>query len=145
MGYVKSIIVPKKVYHYTRRENVESIMKEGKIYPADGLESWYCLTLDDLKQYLELTAMNEGQPYVDSDFQIKKYPKFIPENFVILELKPRYSDHWYYFYTSEYDKKINNSHTENPLDKIKICHKGTMEFKNSIKIIEMTELIKEAN
>lgn len=93
--YIVKISVPKIVYHYTTKADAESIIVDGKIYPADGSERWYSLTLDVLKTYIDLTIKNEGQAYIDSDGKIKTYGKFVPENYVILELKPRYSDHWY--------------------------------------------------
>lgn len=95
MNEFVKISVPKIVYHYTTKADAESIIVDGKIYPADGSERWYSLTLDVLKTYIDLTIKNEGQAYIDSNRKIKTYGKFVPENYVILELKPRYSDHWY--------------------------------------------------
>ena len=95
MNEFVKISVPKIVYHYTTKADAESIIVDGKIYSADGSERWYSLTLDVLKTYIDLTIKNEGQAYIDSNRKIKTYGKFVPENYVILELKPRYSDHWY--------------------------------------------------
>ena len=50
MPYIKSIHIPKKVYHYTKKENNESIIRDGKIIAYDGLESWFCLTIPDMVQ-----------------------------------------------------------------------------------------------
>lgn len=105
MNEFVKISVPKIVYHYITKADAESIIAEGKIYPADGSESWYSLTLDVLKTYIDLTIKNEGQAYIDSDGKIKTYGKFVPENYVILELKPRYSDHWYRYIWSLREKQ----------------------------------------
>ena len=136
------ISVPKIVYHYTTKADAESIIADGKIYPADGCESWYSLTIDDLKTYIDLTVKNEGQAYIDFDGKIKTYGKFVPENYVILELKPRYSDHWY-----RYISLLSNSFPLEQrlmlakMDTVKICHRGIMEFNGKTRIIDMQEIM----
>lgn len=144
MPYIKSSQIPKRVYHYTKRTNYTSIMNDKKIKAADGLECWFCLTLNDLIQYLHLTAMNEGAKYIGSDFTVKTYPKFKPEDYIILELKPRYSkDCWFYYE----DDVISNNYLESlaqmKLSKLKIGYRGDLEFKN-IKVHEMIDVLKKA-
>jgi len=143
MGYIKSKNIPKKVYHFTKKENVKSILRDCKIIPADGLECWFSLSLEDLYQYMKLTVMNEGGAYVGADFAVHTYPKFNPEEYVILELKPRYTkDKWYYYVPDSLDKYSYEDQSKHKLlSKIKIGYRGDMEFKKSAKIIEMTNFL----
>lgn len=36
------------VYHYTRRENVPAILKDGRIRRMGDIECWVCTSLEDL-------------------------------------------------------------------------------------------------
>ncbi|WP_373262273.1 hypothetical protein [Hungatella hathewayi] len=142
MPYIKSLHIPKKVYHYTKRMNLDSILKDGKIKAIDGLECWFCLTLDDLINYLQLTAFNEGAKYVSSDFTIKSYPKFVPEDYIVLELKPRYSkDCWFYYENDIISYDYLKNLDQKKLAKLKIGYRGDLEFKG-IKVHEMTVVLK---
>lgn len=144
MPYIKSSHIPKKVFHCTKREHLKNILESHKIIAFDGLESWFCLSLEDMLTYISLTLQNEGAKYVDSDYQIKTYPKFVPDEYVILELKPRYSkDNWFY-YVTDIRNESNFEHRliRTKLDKIKICYKGDLEFKGASKLYEVKDLIK---
>ena len=145
MPYIKSIHIPKKVYHFTKKENYESIIRDGKIIAYDGRESWFCLTISDMIQYIKLTICNEGGKYISSDKKLKEYPKFIPEDYIVLELKPRYSkDNWYYYIDNLIPEDFNFRLASLSLSKIKIGYRGDLEFKGRPKVYEMTEILKNA-
>lgn len=92
MAYERLTISPAEVYHLTRRENLERILGDGRIRPGDGRECWFCLSLPDMLRYMEYTVMKEGAPYVAANYTVKRYPKFEPEDYVILKLTPRYQN-----------------------------------------------------
>ena len=58
------------LYHYTKRENVESILRDGRIRKFKDSECWFCTSLEDTLRLMELTVMQEGKLYFDeTDFQ----------------------------------------------------------------------------
>lgn len=95
MGYVRVADRPKVVYHYTRLENLEDILWDGQIRRMGDSECWFCATLEDTLALMRDTVMKEGGPYYKVGGALGFYPKFIPEDYVILELTPsRQSGQW---------------------------------------------------
>ena len=88
MPYVSLDMRPEVVYHYTKRENLSGILHDGRIKKFSDTECWFCLTLEDTLQYMELTVMREGRKYIAHDLLVKTYPSFNPKDYVILELIP---------------------------------------------------------
>ena len=89
MGYVRITDRPEELFHYTRRDNLASILRDGRIKRMGDAECWFCSTLDDTLELMRATVMVEGKPYVKLCGSIGRYPKFQPEDYVILRLKPR--------------------------------------------------------
>lgn len=95
MAYVKAI-PPSVVYHLTRMENLDSVLDDGKIRRFMDSECWFCESLGKMKAYMEQTVMCEGKPYYAVSGQLCRYPKFVPEDYVLLKLTPcGYEDNWY--------------------------------------------------
>lgn len=95
MAYVK-VTPPSVVYHLTRMENLDSILDDGKIRRFMDSECWFCESLGKMKAYMEQTVMCEGKPYYAVGGQLCRYPKFVPEDYVLLKLTPcGYEDNWY--------------------------------------------------
>lgn len=92
MGYVRITDRPEELFHYTRRDNLASILRDGRIKRMGDAECWFCSTLDDTLELMRATVMVEGKPYVKLGGSIDRYPKFQPEDYVILRLKPRYQN-----------------------------------------------------
>lgn len=92
MGYVRITDRPEELFHYTRRDNLASILRDGRIKRMGDAECWFCSTLDDTLELMRATVMVEGKPYVKLGGSIGRYPKFQPEDYVILRLKPRYQN-----------------------------------------------------
>ncbi len=46
-------------------------------------------SLDKMRAYMEQTVMCEGKPYYAVGGQLCRYPKFVPEDYVLLKLTPR--------------------------------------------------------
>lgn len=88
-GYADVFPKPQRVFHYTRKENVDSILRDGMIRTMGDKECWFCPTMEDLLAHMEETVMREGHPYYRTDGSLGRYPKFVPEDHVVLELIPR--------------------------------------------------------
>lgn len=83
------------VYHYTKRKNLPSILRDGRIKRMGDTECWFCLTLEDMLSVMRDTVMKEGKPYYKVGGQLARYPKFIPGDYTILKLTPRWqSGEW---------------------------------------------------
>ena len=78
------------VYHCTKRENLDGIRKDGRLRRFGDRECWVCSCLEDTLRLMELTVMQEGKPYYAMGGIPKHYPPFVPEEYVILKLQPRY-------------------------------------------------------
>ena len=92
MAYER-IEAPKgSVYHYTKTDRLEAILKDGRIRRFGDRECWFCTSLADTLRLMEMTVMQEGHPYVDVQGFWRKYPAFVPEDYVILQLEPRYQN-----------------------------------------------------
>ena len=83
--YVKAPI-PSEVYHLTKKANLESILDDGAIRRFDDTECWFCESLAKMKAYMEQTVLCEGKPYYDAGGQLCRYPKFEPDEHIILKL-----------------------------------------------------------
>lgn len=95
MAYVKAQI-PSEVYHLTKGKNLDSILNDGKIRRFNDTECWFCESLTKMRSYMEQTVLCEGKPYYAVGGQLCRYPKFIPEDYVILKLTPcRREGNWY--------------------------------------------------
>lgn len=95
MGYVRVTDRPEAVYHYTNRKNLESILRDGRIKRMGDTECWFCSSLEDTLTLMRSTVMIEGKPYYKLGGAVGFYPKFVPEDHVILKLSPRWqSGEW---------------------------------------------------
>lgn len=95
MAYQK-VSRPPTVYHLTKKEHLDSILDDGRIRRFNDTECWFCESLDKMKAYMGQTVLCEGKPYYAVGGQLCRYPKFVPEDYVLLKLTPRgYEDNWY--------------------------------------------------
>ena len=95
MAYVKEN-APAKVYHLTKKEKLDSILEAGRIRRFGDRECWFCTDLQKMKTYMEQTVMCEGKPYYAVGGQLCRYPKFVPEDYILLKLTPCHQkDNWY--------------------------------------------------
>ena len=92
MGDVRITDRPEELFHYTRRDNLASILRDVRIKRMGDTECWFCSSLDDTLELMRATVMVEGKPYVKLGGSIGRYPKFQPEDYVILRLKLRYQN-----------------------------------------------------
>ena len=95
MAYVK-VPAPSVVYHLAKADRLDSILDDGQIRRFEDSECWFCESLPKMKAYMEQTVMCEGKPYYAVGGQLCRYPKFVPENYVLLKLAPcQPEDNWY--------------------------------------------------
>lgn len=88
MGYERIPDRPSVVYHYTKRENLGSIPRDGRIRRMGDTECWFCGSLEDTLTLMKQTVMVEGKPFYKLGGTLGHYPKFVLEDYVILKLTP---------------------------------------------------------
>ena len=141
MAYSK-VSIPTEVYHFTRKENQEQILTDKRIRRFDDTECWFCRSPEDMLRYMGMTIMNEGQKYIAPDRTIKRYPKFEPENFVMLRLVPaKWEDKWY-----QWNQELSANAPPETIEQakefseLKLGYRGDLRF-SQIEVFEMTELM----
>ena len=139
--YVKAPI-PSEVYHLTKKANLESILDDGAIRRFDDTECWFCESLAKMKAYMEQTVLCEGKPYYGVGGQLCRYPKFEPDEHIILKLTPsRREGYWY-----RWNQVIPlNSPPElvqvaAEFSKLKIGFRGDLPFRNA-EAIDVAEFL----
>ena len=130
MAYVK-VRPPVKIYHLTGKDNLNSILDDGVIRRFNDTECWFCESLDKMRAYMEQTVMCEGKPYYAVGGQLCRYPKFVPEDYVLLKLTPSHAkDNWY-----RWDQEIPPGsprglvQAAKEFSLLKIGYRGDMAFK----------------
>ena len=130
MAYVK-VRPPVKIYHLTGKDNLNSILDDGVIRRFNDTECWFCESLDKMRAYMEQTVMCEGKPYYAVGGQLCRYPKFVPEDYVLLKLTPSHTkDNWY-----RWDQEIppgspkELARAAREFSLLKIGYRGDMAFK----------------
>ena len=132
MAYVKAPI-PSEVYHLTQMDKLDDILDDGKIRCFGDTECWFCESLEKMKAYMEQTVLCEGKPYYGVGGQLCRYPKFEPDEHIILKLTPsRREGNWY-----RWNQEIPlNSPPElvqaaAEFSKLKIGYRGDLAFKDA--------------
>ena len=141
MSYVKARN-PTEVYHLTRRENVDSIRAEKQIRRFGDAECWFCRTPADILRYMEYTVLCEGKPYIVTGGVIKHYPKFMPEDYVLLKLIPaKWKDKWYQW-NQEIPSKVPQAVKDQAeeFSRLKVGYRGDLRF-SKMEIIELAQLL----
>lgn len=143
MAYVK-VRPPVKIYHLTGKDNLNSILDDGVIRRFNDTECWFCESLDKMRAYMEQTVMCEGKPYYAVGGQLCRYPKFVPEDYVLLKLTPsRAKDNWY-----RWDQEIppgspkELARAAREFSLLKIGYRGDMAFRNA-EVINVPKFLTE--
>lgn len=133
------------LYHYTKRENIEPILQDGRIRKFKDRECWFCTSLEDTLRLMELTVMEEGKLYYDANGLPRRYPKCIPEEYVVLELSPRYQNGDWVIWNQEFPdgapediRKLGEEFSH-----LKIGFRGDLRFYENPNIYEVAELFQE--
>lgn len=138
MAYVKARI-PAEVYHLTKRENLDSILSDKRIRRFGDTECWFCRTPEDMLRYMEYTVLCEGKPYIATGGRVQNYPKFQPEDYVLLKLTPaKWEDKWY-----QWNQEVPaNASSEvkaqaREFSELKIGYRGDLRF-SQVEVYELT-------
>ena len=130
MAYQK-VPRPSTVYHLTKKEHLDSILDDGVIRRFDDTECWFCESLDKMRAYMAQTVLCEGKSYYAVGGLLCRYPKFVPEDYVLLKLTPRgYEDNWY-----RWNQEVPPGSSKELLQAakefsmLKIGYRGDMAFK----------------
>lgn len=132
---------PKEVYHYTKKANVESILNDGVILRHNDTECWFSLSLYDMLIYMGYTVMVEGAPYITVGGGVKHFPKFKPEDFVVLKLEPLHKSmsKWVRWVDDIPNNKLPKEHRE-AVNRARVGYRGNLRFKPNPEILEMVDL-----
>lgn len=141
MAYVR-VSAPSEVYHLTKIENLDSILDDGKIRRFTDSECWFCESLPKMKAYMEQTVLCEGKPYYAVGGQLCRYPKFVPEDYVLIKLTPRHAEDRWYRWNQEIPpgspKELVQAATEFSL--LKIGYRGNLVFHNA-EVIDVPQFL----
>lgn len=142
MAYIKAPI-PSEVYHLTKKENLDGILEDGKIRRFNDMECWFCESLDKMKAYMEQTVMCEGKPYYAVGGQLCRYPKFVPEDYVLLKLTPRRREGNWYRWDQEVppDSPGELVKAAKEFSQLKIGYRGDLAFKDA-EIIDVPQFVR---
>lgn len=143
MGYVTVADRPATVYHYTRREKLDSILRDGRIRRMGDTESWFCPTLEDTLTLMRATVMKEGKPYYKVGGALGHYPKFEPEHFVILKLTPRWQSGEWVRWMQELPPGAPPELLEEArvFSNLKLGFRGDLKFQPDPEIIDVAPLL----
>ena len=147
MGYVPVTERPSVVYHYTKRENVASILKDGRIKRMGDTECWFCPTLEDTLSVMEDTVMAEGKLYVKVGGGLARYPKFNPVEYVILKLTPRWQKGEWIRWMQELPPNADPQLKEmaDAFSMKKLGFRGDMKFCPDPEVLECSQLIQASH
>ncbi|WP_313527807.1 hypothetical protein [Anaerotignum sp.] len=143
MAYERIAAPQSEVYHYTKKENLGSILSDGKIRKYGDKECWFCASLEDTLRLMELTVMNEGSLYIGVNGLPMRYPKFVPDDFVILKLTPRYQNGEWVKWNQEVDSGCTNEQKAlaEEFSSLKLGYRGDLKFQQNPEIFEISEAL----
>ena len=143
MAYVKARI-PTEVYHLTKWENLSSIVADKRIRRFGDTECWFCRTPQDMLRYMEYTVLCEGKPYIATGGNIKRYPKFNPEEYVLLKLIPsKWEDKWYQWNQEIPANASPEAKAEaREFSELKVGYRGDLRF-TKMEVIDILQLMQE--
>ena len=132
MAYQK-VPVPSELYHLTKAEHLSGILEDGKIRRFGDTECWFCESLSKMKAYMEQTVMCEGKPYYAVGGQLCRYPKFVPEDYILLKLKPLHSEERWYRWEQELPHNSPKAliRAAKEFSALKVGYRGDLDFRNA--------------
>lgn len=132
---------PEIIYHYTKKKNLDSILRDGVIKRFDDTECWFSLSIYDMVILMQYTVMREGRPFIAVGGKVSYYPKFDPEDYVILKLQPLHSSKTKWFHWKDpITPKLPKDRLE-AIERAKVCYRGNLRFKEPATILEMSEVL----
>ena len=133
------------LYHYTARSHLDGILQDGRIRRMGDTECWFCTSLADTLTLMQSTVMMEGKPYYGLGGGLKHYPAFVPEDYVILKLEPRYQSGEWVRWNQELpaDAPPELLEAGRRFSNLKAGYRGDLKFREHPEIIEVAPLLLE--
>lgn len=131
------------LYHYTKKKNVEAILKDERIRRFTDRECWFCTSLENTLRLMEFTVMQEGKRYYDARGLPQRYPVFVPEDYVILELLPRFQNGEWVIWNQEFPENTPEEVLKlgEEFSRLKVGYRGDLKFYNGPKVYDVAELL----
>ena len=109
-------------------------------------ECWFCASLEDTLTLMRATVMMEGKPYYKVGGSIGRYPKFVPEDYVILRLNPRFQKGEWVQWMQEMPpgsppELLKAAET---FSNLKLGFRGDLKFQQNPEVIEVAPLVEAA-
>lgn len=145
MAYEK-IEKPKgHLFHFTEKDKLDAILQDERIRKFQDMECWFCTSLEDTLRLMEMTVMKEGKLYIDVNRFPKRYPKFVPEDYVILELTPRYQNGEWVKWNQEMPENTPQEVLElaKEFSELKKGFRGNLRFYPEVTVHEVAELLQK--
>ncbi len=106
-------------------------------------ECWFCGTLADTLDLMRQTVMVEGKPFYKLGGTLGYYPKFVPEDYVILKLTPRWQNGEWVRWMQEVPlgspKELIDAAKH--FSMLKLGFRGDMKFYPDPEVLEVTPLL----
>lgn len=145
MAYERIAKPEGSLHHYTKREQLDSILQDERIRRFGDRECWFCTSLEDTLTLMESTVMQEGKPFYGVDDTLKRYPVFVPENYVILRLTPRYQNgdwlRWNQEMPSGSPPELHKA--AKIFSQLKVGYRGDLKFCENPEVIEVAPLLEQ--
>lgn len=129
MSYVNAK-TPKVVYHLTEKKNLEAILRDKTIRRFSDQECWFCESLPKLKHYMEYTVLQEGKLFYGVGGIPSHYPKFVPEEYVILKITPKAQNDRWVRWMQEVPSYVDQAFKDKAAEfsNLKIGYRGNLRF-----------------
>lgn len=133
------------LYHYTKRDNLDNILQDGHIRRMGDIECWFSTSLEDILTLMHQTVMMEGKPYYGLGGVLRHYPAFVPEDYVILKLEPRFQSGDCVRWNQEFPPSAPPEllAAGQVFSSLKVGFRGDLKFREHPEIIEVAPLILE--
>lgn len=130
------------VYHYTSRKNLPHILQDGCLRRMCDIECWMCGSLEDTLKLMRQTVMLEGKPFYKVGGALGYYPTFVPEDYVILKLKPRFQSGEWVRWNQELppDSPPELLEASREFNRLKLGYRGDLKFREHPEVIEAAPL-----
>lgn len=92
---------------------------------------------------MKYTVLCTGKPYIDIDGSVKQYPPFVPEDYVVLRLTPKYREGNWYQWNQEIppDSPPELKQQAREFSSLKISFRGDLRFKDA-EVITLSQIMK---
>ena len=118
------------------------ISADKRIQRFGDTECWFCRSIPDMLRYMEYTVLCEGKPYIATGGSVARYPKFQPEEYVLLKLTPsKWEDKWY-----QWNQEVpQNASPElksqaKEFSELKVGYRGDLRF-SKMEVIELAQIM----